>query len=490
MENDGGINDPWATLEEVIEGNYIKTQRYSPLPYSASSVLVTKNSSAPVMPGDTLMLRDGYHGSIFYRGAYMEDYLTIMAEPGHQPIIGNIQLSAARRFIFDGIVFSPEAADTFYTSTLFYLESHGYHGPSGHIILRNCTLYGTSDNSNWGIAEWNEVGSCIVIKGDSTLIENNVCINIDEGINLSGDHSQAINNQIINFAGDGMRGQGDYLLFENNVIKNCYNVNGNHDDAFQSFTTDPTDTIRNITLRGNTIINYEDPNQPFRGSLQGIGCFDGPYKDWVIENNLVLVNHYHGISLYGAYDCVIQNNTVLDRDLVNQPNGTWLRITNHKDGSPGSNNLVQNNVVTGLSLNSSVTSYNNEAVTNYDDFVNGDEINFNLNSTSTLVNSGRVTDAPERDLLGAYRLEDGMIDIGAIEHNEQVSCESLDWIITKNLGNSGTKRINGAISIPKASLVLPFTEHQLHFSSFFEVQGIFEIPVSTELSLFNNACGE
>ena len=46
-----------------------------------------------------------------------------------------------------------------------------------------------------------------------------------------------------------------------------------------------------MVLRGNTIINYEDPGQPHRGTLQGIGCFDGMFVDWVIENNVVIVDH-------------------------------------------------------------------------------------------------------------------------------------------------------------------------------------------------------
>ena len=55
-----------------------------------------------------------------------------------------------------------------------------------------------------------------------------------------------------------------------------------------------------LVLRGNTIINYEDPDQPHRGTLQGIGCFDGMFVDWIIENNVIIVDHYHGITLSGA----------------------------------------------------------------------------------------------------------------------------------------------------------------------------------------------
>ena len=49
-------------------------------------------------------------------------------------------------------------------------------------------------------------------------------------------------------------------------------------------------------LRGNLFINFENPNQPLKGTLQGIGCFDGFFVDWVVENNVVVTNHWHGIS--------------------------------------------------------------------------------------------------------------------------------------------------------------------------------------------------
>jgi hypothetical protein len=116
-----------------------------------------------------------------------------------------------------------------------------------------------------------------------------------------------------------MRGFGDHTTFQYNTIKNSYAVNGNHDDGFQSWSSGAggvgTGEVVGIVLRGNTFINYEDPNQPHRGAMQGIGCFDGMYVDWVIENNVIIVDHWHGISFNGVRNTRIVNNTVLD------PNG-------------------------------------------------------------------------------------------------------------------------------------------------------------------------
>jgi hypothetical protein len=36
-----------------------------------------------------------------------------------------------------------------------------------------------------------------------------------------------------------------------------------------------TGVVRDVVLRGNTIINFENPDQPMKSALQGIGLFDG-----------------------------------------------------------------------------------------------------------------------------------------------------------------------------------------------------------------------
>ncbi|UCD52697.1 MAG: hypothetical protein JSW27_08675, partial [Phycisphaerales bacterium] len=137
--------------------------------------------------------------------------------------------------------------------------------------------------------------------------------------------------------------------FEYNTVKNCYNVNANHDDGFQSWSVGPggvgTGEVVGVVLRGNTIINYEDPNQPHRGALQGIGCFDGTFVDWVVENNVVITDHWHGITLGGARGCLVINNTVLDRN-EQRPGPPWICIDRHKNGTAPVDCVVRNNLAT------------------------------------------------------------------------------------------------------------------------------------------------
>lgn len=128
--NDGSINDPWKTLQEVFENDLIETQAPAAYPYQPGTALVPKNQGAPVQSGDTLFCKTGYHGEIFFRGAYNQDFIVIAAAPGHRPTFKSIRLSAVSHWILDGLRVSPELAPQYNRNQLIDIESHSYHGPS------------------------------------------------------------------------------------------------------------------------------------------------------------------------------------------------------------------------------------------------------------------------------------------------------------------------------------------------------------------------
>jgi hypothetical protein len=125
-------------------------------------------------------------------------------------------------------------------------------------------------------------------------------------------------NVVVNFSADGMRATRDGQVLQYNVIKNNFvgarDGDDNHDDGIQVFLFNVgTGTVRDVTLRGNIIIARETDGLPFPNPLQGIGCFDGPLIHFLVESNVVCVNHYHGISLYDAQGCTIQGNACFSR---------------------------------------------------------------------------------------------------------------------------------------------------------------------------------
>jgi len=415
--NDGTAEHPWRTLEQVAADGLIETQGYDNLPYTGDNPLVVKNPQGPVKAGDTLVLLSGYHGALELSGAINDTPIIVQAAAGHTPTLSHISLVAACNWHFVGLTITPSAAATYEKQTLFNAASHSWHGSSSQITIEDCQLYSVTDTSAWSADEWNALAcNAIAMSGDQMTAQNNTCRNVNFGITINGNLGVVAHNTVENFAGDGMRSLGNDLLFEYNLVKNCYDVNDNHDDGFQSWSINDDPPRERVTLRGNTIINFEDPNQPLRGPLQGIGCFDGPYVDWVVENNLVITDHWHGISLYGAVDSRIVNNTVVDADPGN-PGPPWVMFHDHKDGTPCSGCLIRNNIAATVSVSGDTTADHNYLLDSGDDiFVDPENGDYHLrDSATTVIDTGSAELAPDTDMDGNLRPQGAGVDPGCYE---------------------------------------------------------------------------
>ena len=417
-DNAGTQDSPWGSLQSVVEDNMIETRAYTGLPYNGTNALAVKNPGAPIKAGDTLVLLDGFHGEFYLRGAYNEFTITIEAAVGQRPSLSRIFLSAGANWLFKGLTVSPSQAPAYSANTLITVESHSWHGPSSHVVIDNCELYSVPDATAWSSDDWNTLAcNAVQVSGDCMTVRGNTCRNVDFGISISGNNALISGNLVENFAGDGMRGLGNDLVFEYNVVKNCYAVNANHDDGFQSWSINDDPPRERVVLRGNTFINYEDPNQPFRGTLQGIGCFDGFYIDWVIENNLVITDHWHGISLYGAINCRIINNTVVDLNDAS-PGPPWIMVNPHKDGTPSRSCVIRNNIAATITATGDTEADHNLLLTDRNAlFINPALFDFHLRpDAQDAIDTGSNLLAPAIDLDGVTRPQGTGVDLGCYEY--------------------------------------------------------------------------
>ncbi len=419
--NNGSVVSPWRTLQEVFEEGEIQSLKYKDKPAVPGSEMTVKNSGAPVKGGDTLLLKSGYHGKIFASEFYNEQYITLMAATGETPTFESIELRSASKWHLIGLTASPSHAPAFEKQTLFSFSSHKHTGPSFSCIIEKCRGFSVADVSNWTADDWNNK-SCngISLSGNNMVARSNHLKNVNFAYSATGDSCLMEYNVVENFSGDGIRGLGDFSTYQYNTVKNCYNVNENHDDGFQSWSEGEdgpgSGVVRSVVLRGNTIINYEDPNQPFKGTLQGIGCFDGKFEDWVVENNVIMVDHWHGLSLYGAINCRVVNNTVVDLN-EQEPGPPWIKITEHKNGAPSVGCIVRNNLTTQLACSDNgVTLDHNIIMGNYADyFVDHASGDLRLNEGCEAINAGNPENAPVTDRNGFSR-SDGIVDVGAFEY--------------------------------------------------------------------------
>lgn len=420
--NDGSAQKPWKSLQAVFDKALVESRQWEKLPYKDGASLVPKNPGASVRAGDTIYLRSGDYGELEIRGYYNPDWITIAAEKGHTPKFTKILIRSGAHWKLQGLHVSPASDGSPKAGTLIDLESHGFHGPVHDVVVEDCRAESIQESSAWTIQDWNtRAWNGIQVDGKNMTVRGCTFRNVDFGISVTASDSLIERNTVENFAGDGLRGLGGNTTFEYNTVKNCYDVNQNHDDGFQSWSRGPDGRVgrgevRGIVLRGNTIINFVDPQQPFRGTLQGIGCFDGMFVDWIVENNVIVTDHYHGITLAGARNCRIVNNTVLELR-EGRPGPPWIRVGNHKNGTPSTGCIVRNNLTSALSVGEGVTADHNLIIKDpaaY--FVNAAAFDLHLKDGSPAIDAGSPELAPKQDADGTLRPQGKCFDIGAYEY--------------------------------------------------------------------------
>lgn len=426
MSNAGTFAAPWASLSSIFAAN--------------------KTFSA----GDTIFLRSGNHGYALIKGEN-SGFVVIMPQPGEDPVISRIRVSAsasirASYWKLFRLRVESEADASMVGPSYFLVEVYPY---ADHITISECTISSNRNTSGWSRDDWrNRCNSGLFTRGRLYayhVIENNRIENTAFGLTISSSHTVVRGNVVQNFTNDGSRVLGSHILFEKNSIRDLIKVMTtaeNHDDLFQAFIYPAggpgQDTLKNDTIRNNLFIAVTDTTRNFRGAAQGIGCFDGVFLNWLVENNIVITDHWHGISFYGAVNCRVVNNTVIDPYPYTPVNPfdpgstnigpTWIRIDRKSTGPPSSGNIVQNNLLSSdvIIVNPSMgLAFNNKklgALSNFNnyfadvaDFSRPANFDLHLTAGSPAIDAGENTGAPLVDFDGVLRPQGNFVDLGAYE---------------------------------------------------------------------------
>jgi Right handed beta helix region len=420
---DGSQANPWRTLQEVVEAGLIETRDWESHPYEPGLGFVAVNPGAPVKAGDTIRLESGYHGELVLRGAYNAAPITLVAAPGAAPTLSRVELTGTQNWILRGVGISPSfATPPLSPATIVEIRSDGWWGPSWDDVVADSAIFTVDDASGWTADDWvDAASSAVYVSGDRIEIRNNRIRNVRFGISVDGADARIADNLIDGFSADGMRGLGDGDVFEYNRVQNCYvgdPPDGNHDDGFQSWSVGPggvgTGEVVGVVLRGNVFIDDLDPGNPLNTTMQGIGCFDGMFRNWVVEDNVVVTDHWHGISFYGMLDSRIVNNTVLDLNDTS-PGPPWIMVTD-SNGTPSDNVVVRNNLATDYQISGvDVVADHNLVIQDPASLFVAPPFDVHLKAGSAAIDAGAAALAPGRDADRIPRPKGDGIDLGAYE---------------------------------------------------------------------------
>ncbi len=429
INNPGTSSAPWSTLQAVFAAN------------------------KPFVAGDVIYLRNGYHGAPQVKGVN-SGTVYIRAQSGHTPTAKLLDVINAARWTISDLALSPFYAGTTMTNGDVICR---IRNTASYITVQNCKINSVADTvdvNSWSVADWAKAAIGVYSEAPYTSIIDNTVKNVRHGIHIrpTADNSTISGNIIENFSADGMRAEEcDNSEFSYNTVMNAYldepnDGDTNHDDGFQSLVNTASAILSNITLRGNIFISCTNPAQPHKGEMQGIGCFNSTntikYGGWIVENNVVVASTIHGITLAGANNCRIVNNTVVKNPLTTGGVTPQTRI----DWAVSSGNTIRNNLSPSWIFSGSYTADHNITLTaaNYSThFVDYPNLDLHLKTGSSAINAGSSMLAPAIDCDQLPRSVP--YDIGAFE-DRTANVHGGTWSLKSIL--TSTKSYSNASQAP------------------------------------------
>ncbi|MCK5830857.1 MAG: hypothetical protein KAH20_11205 [Methylococcales bacterium] len=319
MDNPGSSDFPWKTLEEVVKNNLIETKDKN------GNII---NQGSPIHSGDTIVLRSGFHGHVQIKNAFNDRKITVISENGEDPKLAELELISVKNWKFSGLTISPEFSNkAIRTNYIVVLGDNGNQGPTSNVELVNSHIFTSStppetlSSGDWKLAK---IGVLLGRKATNLRVRNNYIQTTEFGISAAAPGSIVEGNVVTDFSKDGIRLISSNTIVKYNVIKNNYVVNVNHDDGIQGFSYNGVD-LTDSSVVGNIILNRDKKGNPYPGELQGIGFFDGPFYDFLLQDNVVMSFTWHGLAIYDSVGGKIQSNFLYTPDEIG--NNIGARIT-------------------------------------------------------------------------------------------------------------------------------------------------------------------
>lgn len=378
-------------------------------------------SAGVLQGGDEVVLAPGRHGEVRLAGLAFDPPVMIRGAEGEgEAILDRLHIAASRGLVFRDLVIEPPDPAAHLAAHRHRGTVHGEPDASDlafiGLLLRNGP--DAEGYADWPTDTWRAQAVLgLYVRGDRVTVRGVRVVGHYHGIHVEGADSLLEGNSVEGFSGDGMRALGDRSVVRGNLVTDCIAIDDNHDDGFQAWARDGRPLV-GLVIEANRIVEWRPgPRPPQACRLQGIGLFDGPYDDLVVRNNIVLVRHWHGISVAGPRWAQILHNTVAHPD-GETGEAPWLAVWNRRDGAPPEETLVAGNLATRFSgiRDGGVRYAGNAELTIPSRQLPGLAAHdLRPSAASRFVGAARGGWSPETDIDGHPRPADGRATLGAHE---------------------------------------------------------------------------
>lgn len=287
---------------------------------TVSSLTQLKTALAAAAPGDTILLQGGNYGTLEVRDLRFAGQVTIASASATTPAhFDNLTVRASENLRFVGVDVGRAlaAGEPNYVSYATVVDSKS-------IAFEGSTFRGNMDGNlnNDGIGLGVTNSSFVTVTG-STFTELfrggtftfsadlNVAQNTFKNLAVSGNTFAQVTRLVLD--GNYYGGWGAYDGY-------------NHPDAVQFMTAGTNAASTDIVIKNNVIL------QGGAATFQGIFVNDEtgvmPYKNVLIQNNLVYTDQYNGISVLGGENVTIVGNSVLSQTGDSVANRIWMLNVN------------------------------------------------------------------------------------------------------------------------------------------------------------------
>ena len=310
-------------------------------------------------PGDRIMLAPGSYSALKLKGGggAAKRPVTIVSQDLSNPArLSGLILRDAAHVVIDAVVmdYTYQRRDAL-KARPFKVES------SRNIVLSRLIFDGDMASgldvhsnglpAGFGLA---------VAKTDGLILRDSEFRHFWRGLTMRESRNlQIIRNDLHSIRMDGMNfAQVENVLIEGNKIRDFLRAlkSADHADMIQFWTAHTTAPSRNVTIRGNLLNSGKGlfTQSIFIGNTlvsKGQAGEEMYFRDFTIENNLIINAHKHGIAVGAAFGVRVANNTLVHNPTSDGPRDIQALYRPQVSVSPLSRDVVvENNVALGFKL--------------------------------------------------------------------------------------------------------------------------------------------